>query len=65
MLAHHEAIVLLQAGGYVSLSGFAAMIAARWYALTRRTRRATGDASSTTAPRGVTPRGATPTPGES
>lgn len=55
MLAHHDAIVLFQAGAYVSLSGFATMIAARWYALTRRTRRTTSAAPTATVP----------TPGES
>ncbi len=50
MLAHHEAILLLQAGGYMSLSGFAAVIAARWYSLTRRTRRTTKTAPNVHTP---------------
>lgn len=39
MIAHHEVLLVAQAGGYLGLSGFAAAILARWYAIGRRVRR--------------------------
>jgi hypothetical protein len=50
VLARHEAIVLLQAGGYVSLSGFATVIAACWYALARLTLGTTSAVPTVTVP---------------
>jgi hypothetical protein len=36
MLAHHEALVVVQAVAPIGLTGWAAVIAARWYSLTHR-----------------------------
>jgi hypothetical protein len=36
MLAHHEALVILQAAAPLGLTGWAAVIGARWYSLCRR-----------------------------
>ncbi len=41
MIAHHEPLMLVQAATGVGASGYAAVLAARWYSLTRRVRRPT------------------------
>lgn len=48
MLAHHEALMVVQIAGPVGLSGWAAVIGARWYSLTRRS----GSTARTDAPAG-------------
>lgn len=36
MLAHHEALFVVQAAAPIGLTGWAAVIGARWYSLTHR-----------------------------
>lgn len=42
ILGHHEALMVMQVAGPVGLSGWAAVIGARWYSLTRRGRSTSG-----------------------
>lgn len=36
MLAHHEALLVMQTAGPIGLTGWAAVIGARWYSVTHR-----------------------------
>ncbi|MGA9277821.1 hypothetical protein [Ilumatobacter sp.] len=36
MLAHHEALLVVQTVGPIGLTGWAALIGARWYSVTHR-----------------------------
>lgn len=46
IVAHHEALMVVQIAGPVGLAGWAAAIGARWYSLTRRYRASPHDAST-------------------
>lgn len=50
MLAHHEALLVVQVAGPIGLTGWAALIGARWYSLTRRSPRVADPDANSSSP---------------